>query len=114
MVLMVQNEVADRFSARVGTKDYGSMTVYLQYYFDVEKLFFVSKKAFDPVPNVDSAVIKFDKKSVSYDVKDEKVLFRLINDSFKMKRKNLRNNLKNYDSELLLNIFEKYNFDFTR
>lgn len=109
MVLMVQNEVADRFSARVGTKDYGAMTLYLQYYFEVQKLFFVSKKAFDPVPNVDSAVIKFNKRQISYNVKDEKILFRLINDSFKMKRKNLRNNLKNYDSNLILNIFEKYN-----
>ena len=58
MVLMVQNEVADRLSAKCGSKEYGAISVYLNYYYKVEKLFFVSRKAFDPVPKVDSAVIK--------------------------------------------------------
>ena len=56
---MVQKEVAYRFGAKPGTKDYGSITVYLSSYFDVELLFEVDRKEFDPVPNVDSAVIKF-------------------------------------------------------
>ena len=61
---MVQNEVADRLSANVGTKDYGSITVLLNYRYRVSKLFFVSRNSFDPVPNVDSAVISFDKNDI--------------------------------------------------
>ena len=60
--LMVQKEVADRFSAKPGSKDYGSISVYLDYYYQVKKLFEVPRKAFYPVPNVDSAIIKLDRK----------------------------------------------------
>lgn len=113
MVLMVQNEVADRLSAKVGNKDYGAITVILNYYYDVEKLFFVSRKAFDPVPNVDSAVIKLSRKNKQYVVKDEKFLFKLIKDSFVMKRKNIRNNLKNYDLDKIISVLLKYGLDLT-
>ena len=61
-VFMVQKEVADRFSAKVNSKEYGSITVFLNYYFDIKKLFVVSKQLFYPVPGVDSAVIKFTRK----------------------------------------------------
>ena len=60
--LMVQKEVADRFGAKPGSKDYGSISVYLDYYYQVKKLFEVPRKAFYPVPNVDSAIIKLDRK----------------------------------------------------
>ena len=63
---MVQNEVANRYSAKCGTKDYGYMTALLSYYYHVTKSFVVSRKCFDPVPNVDSAVIKFVKKDKNY------------------------------------------------
>lgn len=108
MVLMVQNEVADRFSATVGSKNYGSMTVYLNYFYNVKKLFFVSRKAFNPVPNVDSAVIKFERREIPYVVDDEKIFFKLIKDSFRMKRKNLKNNLYDYDLNLIEEILKKY------
>lgn len=113
MVLMVQNEVADRLSAKVGSKDYGAITVFLNYYYDVEKLFFVSRKSFDPAPNVDSAVIKLSKKEKKLEVKDEKLFFKLIKDSFSMKRKNIRNNLKNYDLEKILSVLQNYGLDLT-
>ena len=102
MVLMVQNEVADRLSAKPGSKDYGSISVLLSYYYDINKLFFVSRKCFDPVPNVDSAVIKFSTKNKKYNC-NEKLFKSFVRDCFAMKRKNLRNNLKKYD----LNIIEK-------
>ena len=108
MVLMVQNEVADRFSATVGSKNYGSMTVYLNYFYNVKKLFFVSRKAFNPVPNVDSAVIKFERREIPCVVDDEKIFFKLIKDSFRMKRKNLKNNLYDYDLNLIEEILKKY------
>ena len=111
MILMVQNEVANRLSARPNTKDYGLMTVYLNYYFDVEKLFVVNKKCFFPVPNVDSSVIKLTKKKSILKALDNDVFLKLIKDSFMMKRKNIRNNLRQYDLELVESILKKYDLD---
>ena len=108
MVFMVQKEVADRFGAKPGSKDYGYMTVYLNYFYDVEKLFFVDRKCFDPVPNVDSAVIRFTKKEEKPEVKNEELFFRLIKEAFHMKRKNIRNNLRSYDLEKIEKILTKY------
>ena len=110
MVLMVQNEVADRLSAHTGTKDYGMMTVNLNYYYDVNKLFVVNRKSFEPVPNVDSAVIKLSKKEINK-ANNEEIFFKLIKDSFMMKRKNIRNNLKSYDLEIIEKVLNKYNLD---
>jgi len=104
---MVQEEVADRFSAQPGTKDYGAVTVYLNYYYEVSKLFKVGRNSFDPAPNVDSAVIKMVKRENKQPV-DEKKLFTLVKDSFQMKRKNLRNNLRSYDLEKIDSILAKY------
>ena len=97
IVIMVQKEVADRFTASPGTRAYGSITVYLNYYFDIEKCFVVGQNSFYPKPKIDSTVIKFTNKKVKPKVLDEKVLFQLIRDSFKFKRKTLRNNLKGYN-----------------
>jgi len=110
MVLMVQNEVADRLSAHTGTKDYGMMTVNLNYYYDVDKLFVVNRKSFEPVPNVDSAVIKLSKKNINR-ANNEEIFFQLIKDSFMMKRKNIRNNLKKYDLEIVERLLKKYSLD---
>lgn len=113
IVVMVQNEVADRFSAKINTKDYNSLTLFLNYYFDIKKEFFVSRNVFYPIPNVDSAVISFTKKEEKAFVTDEKKLFRFIKDAFTQKRKNLRNNLKNYDLNLLEDILSKINKNLT-
>lgn len=58
IVIMIQKEVAERLSAPVGTKEYGQITVLLNYYFNIEKIIDVDRKAFYPTPNVDSAVIR--------------------------------------------------------
>ncbi len=113
MVLMVQNEVADRLSAKAGSKDYGAITVFLNYYYDVEKLFFVHRSSFDPAPNVDSAVIKLSKKERILEVKDKDLFFKLVQDSFRMKRKNIRNNLKSYDLDKVSKVLENYGLDLT-
>lgn len=97
MVLMVQNEVADRFSAKCGSKSYNSLSVFLNYYFDIKKEFVVSKNAFIPKPNVDSAIVVFSKKEKPISIKDETFFFKLVRDSFKQKRKTLKNNLTGYD-----------------
>ena len=106
MTLMVQKEVADRLSAKPKTKEYGYITVFLNYYFDIEKLFNVPKGAFKPVPKVDSAVLKF--KSHQRYKTDEAKFNELIKKAFMHKRKTLNNNLKGYDSEKLREVLNKY------
>ena len=107
MLFMVQDEVADRFSALPKSKDYGSITLYLKYYFNITKLFKVSKKSFNPIPKVESAIIRFKKRIDKPNVIKEDY-FKLINDSFKMKRKTLKNNLSNYDFAKVTEILDKY------
>lgn len=99
IIVMVQNEVADRFSAEVGTKNYNSLTIFLNYYFNIKKAFVVSRNVFFPKPNVDSAVVVFERKKQKIEVYDEELFFKLIKDSFTQKRKTLKNNLKGYDLE---------------
>lgn len=110
MILMVQKEVGERLSASPGSKDYGAITVLLNFFFDIEYLFTVDRKEFYPSPNVDSAIIKFKKKSNISKVEYKKFKM-LVNDAFKQKRKNLKNNLKNYDLDKINDILNKYNFD---
>ena len=111
ITVMVQKEVADRFGAKVKTRDYGSITVFLNYYFDIEKLFLVNRNCFVPKPNVDSIVISLRKKEIVRKVDNEELFFKLIRDSFRFKRKNIRNNLKNYDLEKIHSVLVKYGKD---
>lgn len=113
ITMMVQKEVADRFSAKVKTKNYSSITVFLNYFFDIEKLMFVSRNAFIPKPNVDSEVIALRKKKITVKANNEEFFFKLIRDSFKYKRKNIRNNLKNYDLKIVEDVLKKYDKDLT-
>ena len=110
IVVMVQKEVGDRFKAIPNTKDYGSLSIFLNYYFNVRKVLNISKNVFIPKPNVDSIVVEFTKKD-RIPLKNEKLFFKLIRDSFKQKRKTLRNNLKGYNLELIEEVLKKYNFD---
>lgn len=113
MVMMVQKEVAERLSAKVGTKNYGAISAILNYYYDVEYLFTVDRNNFYPVPNVDSAVIKFIKRKDLLDLVSFSKYKKFINDAFMQKRKNLKNNLKNYDLEKIECILKKYNLNLT-
>jgi len=109
--MMVQKEVADRFSTEAGNKSYGSITVLLNYYFDVNYEFFVPREEFIPAPNVDSAVISFVEKDTKLELKDKKFFERLVRDSFQFKRKNIRNNLKQYDLDKISLVLSKYGYD---
>ena len=113
ITVMIQKEVADRFSAHVKTRDYGSITVFLNYYYDIEKLLYVSRNCFMPKPNVDSEVIALRKKEKHREANNEEFFFKLVRDSFKFKRKNIRNNLKNYDLKVIEEVLKKYNKDLT-
>ncbi len=107
IVVMIQKEVADRFSAKPGTKEYGALSVESQYLYDVKKLFNVPRTSFNPAPNVDSAVISFTKHEKNETVDNEKLFFELVKACFKQRRKTLYNNLREYfdskeKAELLL------------
>ena len=113
ITIMVQEEVGDRFSATPGNKSYGSITVFLNYFYNIRKEFKVSRNEFVPVPNVDSIVISFTKKDELIPLKNKDTFFKLIKDSFQFKRKTIRNNLKNYDLDKISNVLEKNNFSLT-
>lgn len=110
MVFMVQKEVGDRFKAKPKSKDYGSLTVYLNYYFSVRKVIQVSKNVFLPKPNVDSIVIEFKRKDKLPFLKREELFFKLVRDSFSQKRKTIKNNLKEYDLEKIEKVLQKNAF----
>ncbi len=110
MILMVQKEVGERFASKPNTREYGSITVFLNYYFNIKQEFIVGRKCFNPAPNVDSMVISLNQKPERVKV-DMKKFDRLVRDSFQFKRKNLRNNLKNYDLNLIEEMLKKYGFD---
>lgn len=111
MVLMVQKEVGDRFSALPGNKSYGSLSVFLQSYFDVKQEFLVSRNCFVPKPNVDSVIVSLTKKNDVLDIKNRNVFEKLVRDSFQFKRKTLRNNLKGYPLDVIENVLNKYGHD---
>lgn len=108
IILMVQEEVADRLSAKPNSREYGYITVYIQSFYNVTKLFKVGRNCFFPVPNVDSAIIKLTRASKKID--NLKKYNQLIEDSFKFKRKTLKNNLKNYNLELINEILKEHGY----
>lgn len=111
IVVMVQKEVGDRFKAIPGSRDYGSLSVYLNYYFDIVKVMDISRNIFIPKPNVDSIVVEFRRKEKLICLKNEDLFFKLVRESFKQKRKNIRNNLKDYDLNKVESVLKKYGFD---
>lgn len=108
MVVMVQKEVGNRFYAEPGTKSYNSLTIFLNYYFNIRKLMDVSRNVFLPKPNVDSIIVEFTQRKEKYKIKDLDLFFKLVRDSFKQKRKTLKNNLKDYDLKLIEQILLKH------
>lgn len=111
IVMMVQKEVGDRFSTSPGNREYGSITVLLNYYYDVKKEFVVSRKQFIPEPNVDSVIVSFTEKENKLPLTDSVFFEKVIRDSFQFKRKNIKNNLKNYNLEIVESVLKSYGFD---
>ena len=109
---MVQKELGERFTATPGSRDYGSISVLLNYYFDLRKCFVVGRNNFIPRPKVDSVVISLTKKEKEK-IDNEELFFKLIRDAFRFKRKTIRNNLKDYDLEKIEQVLKKYNYDLT-
>ena len=111
MVLMVQKEVGNRFKAKPNSKEYNSLSIYLNYYFDVKKILDISKNVFLPKPNVDSIILELISKKEKLYLKDKTLFFKLVKDSFKQKRKTIKNNLKSYDLDKISKILEKNSFN---
>lgn len=96
ITIMVQKEVADRMQVGPGTKDYGALSLAVQYYAKPEIVAIVPPNCFMPRPNVGSAVIRLTRhKEVPVQVNDEKLMFKIIRASFNQRRKTLANGLNN-------------------
>lgn len=111
LVIMVQKEVGDRFKAKPNSREYNSLSIYLNYYFDVRKILDVSKNVFIPKPNVDSIVLELVSKTDKFELVDKNIFFKLVKDSFKQKRKTLKNNLKSYDLNKIEKVLKKEGYD---
>lgn len=98
ITIMVQKEVADRMQTGPGSKDYGALSLAVQYYADPEIVANVPPNCFMPRPKVGSAVIRLTRHAETpVQVDDEKLLFQIIRASFNQRRKTLANGLKNYE-----------------
>ena len=96
ITVMVKKEVADRMQVGPGTKDYGALSLAVQYYSKPQVVINVPPECFIPRPNVGSAVIRLTRyKEPPVKVKDEKLMFKLIRASFNQRRKTLANGLNN-------------------
>lgn len=102
MVGMFQKEVAQRIAAKEGSKVYGVTSVLVQAFFEVEYLFDVNEKCFQPPPKVKSGVLRLLPKKEPPPIKNEKALFLLVKTAFNQRRKTLRNAVKGlFDAALL-------------
>ncbi len=100
MLFMLQKEVVNRICAEPGNKQYGRLTVMLQYYCDVESLFIIKPGAFSPSPKVDSAIVRLKPLSKPrYELDDHESLKIIVREAFSQRRKTIRNALKKYIEE---------------
>ena len=99
---MFQKEVAERAASKEGNKVYGVLSVLIQAFYDVEYLFDVHEKCFQPPPKVKSAVIRLTPVQNKLDMKSEKAFFLLVKTAFNQRRKTLRNAVKSlFDAAIL-------------
>lgn len=94
-IFMMQKEVGDRISANINTKDYNSFSILVQYFARCKKILNVPRTCFTPEPNVDSVVIELEKYNRYFKPKNEEFFIKVVESSFKERRKMLVNNLSN-------------------
>ena len=114
LTIMIQKEVAERIDAEPNCKEYGALSLMVQYYCNTKIIRRVAPSCFIPRPKVDSIVIRLDKLTQPrVNVKDEKLMFDIIRNSFNMRRKTLWNGVKflGLPKESLENAFEKASID---
>lgn len=115
--VMMQKEVADRMAASPSTKDYGSLSIAVQYYTESSVVMTIPKTCFMPQPNIDSSILHLTKRNKPIvHVKNEPLFFEIVQESFAQRRKTLKNNLQRAFKERLskeeLDVaFERSNVD---
>ncbi|MRG88166.1 16S rRNA (adenine(1518)-N(6)/adenine(1519)-N(6))-dimethyltransferase RsmA [Salinibacillus xinjiangensis] len=120
ITVMIQKEVAERMSAKPKTKEYGSLTIAIQYYTESQIVMNVPKSVFMPQPNVNSAVLQLKMRSnPPVEVKDETFFFELVQASFGQRRKTLMNNLIRHfkgklDKSNIVEVLAQSNIDGSR
>ena len=97
--LMVQREVAERIQGKAGTKDYGTLAIFVQLRADVRRLMTLPPGAFRPIPKVHSAVLRLEFREVAVALRDEATFERLVRSIFTQRRKTLLNALKPFGEE---------------
>lgn len=117
MVFMVQREVGERLLARPGGKDYGILSVLLQYHADIERIFYLSPGNFYPAPQVESLVLRLTPRLAIPPAQDETQFTQIVKTAFATRRKTLKNSLAaravNFQSspEAILTILDKLGID---
>jgi 16S rRNA (adenine1518-N6/adenine1519-N6)-dimethyltransferase len=114
ITIMIQKEVAERIAASPDCKEYGSLSLLVQYYCDASIIRKVPPSSFVPQPKVESIVLRLDRlEEPKVRVKDEKLFFEIIRDSFNMRRKTLWNALKalKLDPDSMSKAFEDAGID---
>lgn len=109
IIVMVQEEMGRRMSSKAGSKEYGSITVFLNFFSKVSYVFKVGRKCFYPAPKVDSCIIRIDPKPTPKDV-DVEGFFQMTRRAFQQRRKSMRNSLKElYTQDSIVSGLEKLN-----
>ncbi|WP_461207140.1 16S rRNA (adenine(1518)-N(6)/adenine(1519)-N(6))-dimethyltransferase RsmA [Clostridium sp. DL1XJH146] len=118
LTIMIQKEVAQRIAAKPSTKEYGSLTILVQYYCDVEIIATVPSTSFIPSPKVDSMVIQLKKlPKTRAKVIDEVLFMKIVRQSFNLRRKTLRNVIKSLnliEVDDIEKLFEEANIEIKR
>lgn len=110
--ITVQKEFAKRVTASPGSKDYGSLSCFVQYNTDPKVLFTIKRGSFFPIPKIDSCLLRLNIRHKKIAVKDESLFFKIVRGAFNKRRKTLRNSL-NYilPQKTLKTFFDKFSMD---
>ncbi|MBL1261792.1 MAG: 16S rRNA (adenine(1518)-N(6)/adenine(1519)-N(6))-dimethyltransferase RsmA [Thiotrichaceae bacterium] len=107
MYFMLQREVVERMAAQPGGKTYGRLSIMVQYHCEVENLFIVGPESFDPMPKIDSAIVRLTPRSEpAVKVSDEALFAKVVTQAFSQRRKTIRNTLKPYMTSDEINALE--------
>jgi 16S rRNA (adenine1518-N6/adenine1519-N6)-dimethyltransferase len=109
IVIMVQKEVGERINAKPNTKAYNSLSIFINYNFDVNKIANVSRFSFIPKPNVDSIVLKLSKKDKKYNPINEDYFYKIVRNSLIHKIKTLKDNLEEYNFKIVEEVLQRNN-----
>lgn len=115
IIVMIQKEVARRIIAKPNSKDYGALSIFVQYYTDPEIILNVPRSVFLPKPKVDSSVIRLNLKNQKMEVENKEIFFKVVRSAFNQRRKTIQNSLSskelNISKEKIKEILTLCNID---